>query len=221
MSISYWHVPELWRNETVVMIGGGPSAKSVDIASIQGRARVITINNSWELAPFTDVLFFGDARWWRWHGGKVPLDFSGRIVTVTKSQPENPRFVRLRQDTVPSGHSLGDDPLSFDKIAVKGADSGHKAINLAFHLGCSRIALIGYDMRFDSNRQAHWHPDHPIVTQERYYRDLFSPNYPGLMKALNARGIELVRITPSALDFIPEWSLEQVLETPAPHRKDI
>ncbi|AXQ69751.1 alpha-2;3-sialyltransferase [Caulobacter phage CcrSC] len=197
-----------------MIVGGGPSVKDVDLSQIGDRARVITLNNAWELLPAPDIIFFADTRWWRWHGADIPKDFGGRIVTVSKGDLPggNERVFRLRKE-----HEGG---LCTDPKGVYGRDSGLMAINLAHNLGASRIVLIGIDMRF-TNGQAHWHPDHPIAAVESYYTQDFAPTYPPVIAQIQETGVEVLRVTPSALDFIPQVSLEDALSRPPRHRSDI
>ncbi|AXQ69198.1 alpha-2;3-sialyltransferase [Caulobacter phage CcrBL9] len=197
-----------------MLIGGGPTVRDVDLSKIEGRARVITLNNSWELAPFNDIHFFADTRWWRWHGQKFPADYPARIVTVSKGDlgPGGERVFRMRKE-----HAGG---LCTDPQGVYGRDSGMMAMNLAFNLGVSRIVLIGYDMRFTAG-EGHWHEDHPIEAKESYYTDEFAPEYPPVVAQIEAAGVEVLRITPSALDFIPQVTLEDALSRPPRHRNDI
>ncbi|WGN97059.1 hypothetical protein [Bertelyvirus sp.] len=174
---------------------------------------MITLNNAWELVPFNDIQFFADTRWWRWHGDKFPADYPARIVTVSKGDlPNGERVFRLRKE-----HEGG---ICTDPQAVFGRDSGLMAMNLAFNLGVGRIVLIGYDMRFTGG-QGHWHEDHPIPGKESYYTDDFAPLYPPAVAKMQQVGVEVLRVTPSALDFIPQVTLEDALSRPPRHRSDL
>ena len=59
--MSYWSIPPEWTGETAFLLGGGPSLKGFNAECLRGR-RVIAINNSWELAPWADVLYFCDEK---------------------------------------------------------------------------------------------------------------------------------------------------------------
>ena len=71
-----WSVPRLWPGATVACLGCGPSLNADQVVLLRGRARVIAINDAWRVAPWADVLYGCDGRWWRKHGG-VP-GFGGR-----------------------------------------------------------------------------------------------------------------------------------------------
>ena len=62
-------IAEDWIGETVVCIGGGPSLTLADVTSIAGKARVIAINDAYRMAPWADMLYACDLKWWRWHDG--------------------------------------------------------------------------------------------------------------------------------------------------------
>ena len=44
-----------WSGETVVLCASGPSLKAKDIAKVQGKARVVTINEAWQFARWADM----------------------------------------------------------------------------------------------------------------------------------------------------------------------
>ena len=52
-------VSRLWPGSTVVCIGSGPSLTPEDVAYVRGKARVIAINRSVDLAPW--IARAGDA----------------------------------------------------------------------------------------------------------------------------------------------------------------
>lgn len=199
----FWSVPKAHPGETVVLIGGGPSLRDFDVGQVRGRARVITVNNAYQLAPWSDYHFFGDRRWWRWHGPQFPADYRGRIVTASMAIFQETRVLRLNR--------CYDGPLAENPTEVSGIDSGHMAINLAYHLGAARIVLLGYDMGFAADGESHWHPDHEVPSSEHNYLQKFAPAYPGLVALLAKRGVEVVRCTPSRLTCVPEVSLEDAL----------
>lgn len=221
----FWRAPVLWQNETVFIIGGGPSLKALDLRRLETREphqRVITVNNAFRLLKNPDVIFYADTRWWGWNSADIALDFPGRIISTCSASIKylDPRVCRMgrdyRYDTrhMPEGTAVA---LSEDPTLLSGPDSGYMAMNLAYHFGASRIVLLGFDMGFQEG-QAHWHEDHPVVTPESNYTDLFLPRYPALCEMLTKRNVEVLRCTPSRLDCVPETPFEAALSLPARRR---
>ncbi len=200
--MKFWTPPKLFDGKTVVLIGGGPSLRDFDLEPTR-KAKVITVNNACFLAPWTDVIFFGDRRWWRWYGAKVPEKYAGRIITTAMSRQPDPRILRMGKEYK--------EPLSPDPYSLSGVDSGTQAIDLAVHLGARKLVLLGYDMGFAADGESHWHADHQEPSREHDYVDTFAPQYPALLEALAERGIEIVRCTPSNLHMIPQVSLAEAL----------
>lgn len=205
----YFQSQKWWNNQTVFIVGGGPSLRSVDLALLEDR-HVIAVNNSYQLLPKAEVIFFGDARWWNWHGKDIPDDYPGRIITIAGARYVNSRVCRMGRE-----FQL---PLSDDPKYLSGWDSGYAAINLAYLAGASRIVLLGFDMGF-TNGEAHWHEDHPEQTPESNYTNLFAPMYPGLVEALEKTGTQILLATASKLSCIKRVELVEAVGYPDVKRK--
>ena len=79
-----WTVPALWgSDETAVCLGGGPSLAPQQVDTVRGKARVVAVNDAYRLAPWADVLYVCDHKWWGWH--PAALDFAGEKVTYSKA----------------------------------------------------------------------------------------------------------------------------------------
>ncbi len=200
-----WSVPPEWTGETAFLIGGGPSLRGFDASILRGR-RVIAINNSWELAPWADVLYFCDYKWWEWHGDKVTEGFEGRYIVTPSQILKDPRG---RLVTLTGGTGLETDPGGLRH----GSNGGYQAINLAYHFGAKRIVLLGYDMTAD--KRTHFHDGHPTTKMDAYRRTLeFSmlPKFPTIVEPLKKAGVEVINATPgSALKCWPYRPLEEIL----------
>jgi hypothetical protein len=187
-------VPRLWPGETVVILGCGPSLKAEAVNAVKGRARVIAINQSYQFAPWADLLYACDASWWQRHHG-VPSFTALKygLETGAKRWPG----VQTLQHTGKTG-------LELLPTSVKhGQNSGYQAINLAVHLGASRILLLGYDMR---------DPGRP---QERKYLQWIE-NFATIVEPLRQIGVEVVNCTPSsALKCFPYQSIADALAVQA------
>jgi hypothetical protein len=192
-----------WSNATVAILAGGWSLTQADVDACRDRARVIAIKNTIELAPWADVLYACDSKWWKawpetasFAGPKYGLETVRGRADVTV----------LRQG-VQSG--LEEDPGAL----ATGQNSGYQAINLAVHLGASRIVLLGYDMRPSSNGQHRWHVTH------RYHNGIIAPPYQqflrhfaSLIEPLARLGVSVINATPSsALDTFPKMTLAEAL----------
>lgn len=203
----YWTVPRLWPDSTIACLGGGPSLTVEQVALLRGRARCLAINDAWRLAPWADVLYACDGRWWRKHGGVT--DFKNLKVTLSNGADQ----VRAWPE-IEVLENTGTEGLEVSPRGLRtGRNGGYQAINLAVHLGARRILLLGYDMKADARGRTHWFGDHEDwPTRPNLYRDVFLPHFEGLAHALDALGVATVNCTPgSALEVFPKASLEQTL----------
>lgn len=196
-------VDRLWPNSTVVCIGSGPSLTSEDVAYVRGKARVIVINTTWQLAPWADVLYAADEPWWRYYQG-VP-QFHGMKFSIEPSHRPSchrPEWgVTILRNTGPLGLELKPTGLR------TGRNSGYQAIGLAYHLGASRIVLLGYDMR-----GGHWHPEHPAGVRKSVPVSSFRHAFTTLAGPLKERGVTVVNCSRrTALTAFPQMPLEEAL----------
>jgi len=187
------------------------SASDVSLVGAARRAcnlRVIAINDTYALAPWADVLYAPDEKWWGWHGDHVSRVYHGLKYTLATDGPaEAAGALRLN---FRSGGGLTDDPTT----VMTGGHSGPQAINLSVHLGAARVVLLGYDLQAaPSNGSDHYFGAHPDCSRVPYesQRDV----YTSLVAPLHAQGITIVNATrATAITAIPRVRLEDVLCTP-------
>lgn len=190
-------VPKLWPGSTIVCLGTGPSLTAEDVAYVQGKARVIAVNNAYTLAPWADVLYAADVKWWGWHKG-VP-SFTGLKYACHPS-------AALRWSDVQMLRRTGLDGLELDPRGVRtGFNSGYQAINVAVHLGAVKIVLLGYDMK-----GSHFFGRHPDNTKPPFV--LCLKKFATLNAPLQALGISIVNATRQTdLLCFPRLPLEEAL----------
>lgn len=214
--VPYWSAPALWPDSTIVCIGGGPSLTAAQVEACRDRldkrgfrVRAIAVNNAYVLAPWADVLYFCDCKWWRWHHQKL-TGWKGMIVRMQGGAHDfgDARIKVLRNLDVKGGLADRRDGLH------NGQNGGYQAINLAVHLGAKKIVLLGYDMHaplVNGRPQTHWFGDHPGGTNPSVY-DTMLPWFETLVRPLEKRGIEIVNCTPgSAIRVFPRKPLQDAL----------
>lgn len=193
-------VPKLCPGGTVVCIGGGPSLTPEDVEYCRGKvSAAIAVNDAYKLAPWADVLYAADRQWWRWHNG-APT-FTGLKFTVQTSRVWS--GVGVLENTGQTG-------LEMNPSGVRtGMNSGYQAINVAVHLGASRILLLGYDMQCVGGKK-HWFGDHPTKIRPPF--SAFLPHFRTLVEPLKALGVSVVNCTPhSALKCFPMMPIREAL----------
>ncbi len=182
----------------MVCIASGPSLTQDDCEFVRGKAKVIAINTSYQLAPWADALYACDARWWRWHKGAK--DFNGLKFSLERRA--GLYGVQILKAGKPEG--LSDDPCFLNT----GKNSGYQAMNLAYLLGASKIVLLGYDMQRGPRGEMHWHKEHPIRTPNLYVE--FRRRFETLVKPLAERGVEVVNCSRNtALECFPKHTLQE------------
>ena len=157
MANVFWTVKEEWPGATVFILASGPSLAEHDLNKLRGQ-KVITVNSSYEAAPFADVVFFGDNRWYLEHFQRpaflaITTRPGVRAVTVSKAAP-GANLLKLKRITPPPGLTDERNAVCQNRTSLQGA------INLAVHLGAKKIVLVGADMGRDKNGRCHWHAPH-------------------------------------------------------------
>ncbi len=207
-----WSVPRLWPGKTVLCIAGGPSldlaqVRMAAIARRQDRIRAIAINDACYPAWWADVLYASDARWWLKHEG-VP-EFHGLKVTISNNSEQLSGYPAIKVV-----ENTGTEGLETKPTGIRtGRNGGYQAMNLAVHFGSKRIVLLGYDMKFDGEGQAHWFGNHEDWKLSKGCVDnVFRQAFPSLAKGLAEIGVEVINATPgSMLDVFPKQKLETLL----------
>lgn len=197
-----WRVPRMWEGQQAVVLASGPSmSQSVaDMVRYVPALRVIAVNNTFRLAPWADMLYACDERWWAVNS-KEALAFHGLKVSC-----EDARFKEVLMLKNTGSQGFDPDPGNIRT----GGNSGYQAVHIAAHAGVRRILLCGFDMK-----GGHWHPEHKTPLREpsdacfmRWVRAFVD-----LADELKRRGIEVWNCTPdSALECFPSVALDDALE---------
>lgn len=190
-------VPRLCPGGTVVCLGSGPSLTPADVEAVHGHATVVAVNDCFRAAPWAEVLYACDGKWWFWHWTKGAQTFPGLKFALDAGAKKYPGVQVLR--------NTGETGLELDPTGLRaGRNSGYQAINLAVHLGATRIVLLGYDMRGD-----HFFGQHPDKSKPPF--PVCLQRFATLVEPLKALGVEIVNCSrQTALTCFPRRPLEEV-----------
>lgn len=151
------HWKGYYANEDIVCVASGPSIQDDDIALLKkhheaGKCKVITVNCSFRLTPWADMLIARDLAWWELYGDEMRAVFNGVSWSTSEAvvAKYNTEFMRLHKGNryLAVGSGLCD------------SSSGQQAINLAIYLGARRIILIGFEANANVDKR-HFFGSHP------------------------------------------------------------
>lgn len=235
-----------WEGQTVVLIAGGASVTPEQVEFVRqhhydrpltdhleyggpnGTVRTVVVNDAYLLAPWADVLYAADSRWWDWHAkgiAKPKLNltadqvrerfeaFQGERCSIqySGSNIKDDRVHLLKNMTFPlPDHSLG---LSLDpERLVTGRNSGFQAINLIVLAGAKRILLLGIDGRLNEKDESHFHGGHPSPTPWSLFFEQMRKTFAAAETPLKEAGVEVLNCSPgTAIDHFRKISLERAL----------
>jgi hypothetical protein len=211
-----WRVPEIWKDGTCIIIGGGTSlidqfnipAEVVekvytgreDISvyspylSLIHKEHVIAVNMAYKLGDWVDVLFFGDDGFWKTKKEEI-LNFNGLRVSFESEKIRDTR-VKLVARNPRKKQGITFEPKG---VLSWNFNSGAAAINLAIQFGAKRIILLGFDMQLDQNNNQHWHKVYtsPLsVIKESMKKHL--QGFPVIAKDIEGTGIEIINCSPNS-----------------------
>lgn len=197
----YWYVPQS-THEEIFILGGGASFKRAYAERLRDRF-VIGCNEAFRLgSDLIDWCHFTDLAWWLQHKDELQ-SYDGTLTTVQRLV-DDPR-VRVFKGK-PSG-------IEFQNRCRVGVNrnTGLGAINIAVHLGATRIVLLGFDMS-EAAEDHHWYERDDKGDRHSTYR-MHRRFALDVWEDLRRKGgIEVVNACPdSGLPFWPKVELEEVL----------
>src|SRR5262245_50094745 len=144
-----------WSGECCAIIAAGPSVKKEHVSILENRIHAIAINESHKLAPWADMLYGCDDKWWDVRLGVK--EFKG-IKVAFKANFADVQKITIRKN----GKKDYVNEILMDHMGEvgSGGNSGFQAVNLAAQFGATAIALIGFDYCVNG-RDHHWHGPHP------------------------------------------------------------
>ncbi len=150
-------IKKCWENDTVAILASGPSLKQTEIDFLKGKVKVISVNDSWRLCPWGDMLYAADGPWWRHYN--FVTEFKGKRWTQNKGGSIWPIDAEKNGlIIIKSEHKTG---ISFNPSLIHtGYNSGFQALNIAVLKGATKILLLGFDCGI-FNGKSHWFGDHP------------------------------------------------------------
>lgn len=133
-----------FNGKAAVCIASGPSLNRADCALVeQSGLPSIAVNTSFEMAPFADVIYAGDAQWWDHHYATInAMKLTAELWSCSQSICDTHR------------------EINYFRVSQKnmGWNSGMRAIELAASFGAETILLLGYDVSIKHG--VHWHGPH-------------------------------------------------------------
>ena len=141
----------------------------------KGKGTVIVINNTYQLAPWAQILWGCDANWWKFN--PKAMDFKG--------QKHSLEFDQVITHKSKYGKGLGID------IIHCGGNSGYQCINYAYLQGAKQIILLGFDMWGQ-----HWHGKHKVGLSNKHDFKSWIENFNQLAIDLKNKGIQVINCTP-------------------------
>lgn len=182
------------REQVVICIATGPSLTEEDCKAIQGKGKVVAVNDAWQLAPFADLLYACDQRWWQHHLEAIrAAGFAGQLWTQVQEGRRDKSEEQWAKEhgihVVEGAHKPG---LGRELIFY-GNNSGYQAINLAWlQYKPERMILLGYDMSVAPNGKRHFFGDHPPPLHVASDYSTWARNFDQLARDLAAEGVEVI-----------------------------
>lgn len=224
MRTEWW--PGEWAGETVVVVCSGPSAVLAPLDLARGRARVVTVNESWRLAPWADVAYGCDWPWWV-HRGPALDQFPGlRVIGHQPSESEQQQQLDEAQREFVAGlltlpvqpkELLDKQSLDFARGPVLGGSmSGFQVVMRLAQARVARILLVGVDCHHEpQDGPLHWHGPHSHpngANPSRSRRKTWLHQWTRAAPQFAAHGIEVINCSrESAVECFRKQGLKAAL----------
>ena len=185
----------------------GPSVTATEVEKLKGKCHVIAVNDSYRLAPWADMLYAADHKWWK-HHSYCPTFAKERWSSVSGPGGWCQEATRYGLSLIKTRHAI---TLSFDPTVIHtGWNSAFQALNIAYLRGATRILLLGVDL--NNRHGSHWFGDHPPGLQRSSPYSTFKRAFTEAAPIMAETGVKVVNCSPtSALDCYPVMGVADAL----------
>lgn len=154
---------------------------------------VVAVNTTFRLAPWADVLYAMDRKWWQLHLAEVKAGFRGALYSVAPDKKDLDLPIQV----------LRRPPFEHFN------NSGAGAVSLAIMRGAKNIYLLGYDCK--RGLKSHWHGDHPKPLANAGSITRWSRFFDRLADYAKAQGVTVVNCSrDTALKCFQQVQLEEL-----------
>ena len=148
---------------TIFIIGGGPSIKTLDLSGLDtSKHLIICCNQAFELFPNAQITHHSDYSWWEKYQSSLEIQFKGHFITGcglgnTRAYPEMVTHMQFI-------HHANQAQLFRSSNHVYGNNCGLQALSIAHLFQPKNIVLIGFDFKSlhgktHSYAQSNTHPN--------------------------------------------------------------
>lgn len=200
------HIEPVWSGQTVAILASGPSLRANDVMQLRGRCRVIAIKDAASLAPWCDIMYGGDAPWWR--ANDYGRAFHVKRIGLSIRDIEWEREATRNGLSVVHGRNMSG--LSSDpRFLHLGYHSGFQTLNLAYLMGASKILLLGYDYCVPADK-THFFGCRPGAKASPYA--MFRHAFDGCRDYLSSMGVSVINCSAvTTLAEFPKLDLRSAL----------
>ena len=175
--------------------------------SLMGKAKTIAVNDSHRVAPWADMMYAADHKWWRHHDwcrafrGERWTQDRGPQGWVDDASAQGLEIVACRHQL-----ELSTDP----HYIASGWNSAFQAMNIAVLQGATRVLLLGVDLHDGGG--AHFFGEHPPGLQRKSPWATFRKAFTISAPILAGIGVEVINCSPtSALTCFPYMEVGDAL----------
>lgn len=208
-------IPRKFEGQTVVVLATGPSLCEEQVSVVrkvwlEGWCKVLTLNNSYFLAPWSDIHIACNDNWWDYYWNDPTVMGMHADKWTRYEHQANKYNLHYIDSIVKPGLSKDSSVVHINK------GSGPMAINFATLYGFTKIILLGHDMKFAADYDGrnkkvgseprHFFGEYPEVMQHfPQHKDSVAPDgtLQGLIDAYDSMvpdlgGIDVVNCTPDS-----------------------
>lgn len=205
-----------WTDRPCVIFASGPSLTQQDTNRLLAIPDIVSIavNDTYRVAPSSDVLYAGDVAWWRHHNGAPNFNRDG-----LKLIPYGPKGSSRWQTAEKFG--LGMIPISWGRgLSFKhgeihaGHCSGFAALNLSIQYGAGSkhpIYLLGFDCHAEDNARLHFFGQHPKPLRNGLPFKKMIKEFELAARQIEDRGLKVINLSrKTALECFDMMSIEDI-----------